>query len=420
MDTIEDLQVEPKSAGPHVAAALRKQARNAREAAERVVASGSRLNSRSRGASPRARADARRAAKPSESAREKPGSASAEQQSAVHDLRVALRRLRSMLRPARALFGEKRVRRLEARLKSYADATGALRDEEVLAQTLADLELEPDPRASLRTWCSRRARTERELRSAVVSRLRREAEIDAGRSLNGGSARPNGSSLPGSRANRSGSEDASSAGRDVRLSELVAELEALLARSPGKKRRELFDGTLAKFAFRSITEALEGMRALGVLEATDVAGLHKLRIRYKRLRYVAEAFGGPLGDDARVIAKAAEKLQKRLGHVHDLDVAIVRMRRAWGLPSEMRSAVVRALEDARERSARRALRDHADEGAYIDAAFEALRELVLAMDARGSGLAPNGAAADLLRSKGGRGERRARSAKVRSTEPPDP
>src|SRR4051794_38610615 len=55
---------------------------------------------------------------------------------AIHDFRVAIRRLRSVLRPVRPVYGRRRMRALAEGLKRVADATGTLRDEEVLRETL--------------------------------------------------------------------------------------------------------------------------------------------------------------------------------------------------------------------------------------------------------------------------------------------
>src|SRR5690349_1197711 len=75
---------------------------------------------------------------------------------AVHDFRVALRRLRTFLRPARRLYGRSRMRRFEAELRHHAEASGALRDEEVLRATLMALALKPTWRLSIDRWLAQR------------------------------------------------------------------------------------------------------------------------------------------------------------------------------------------------------------------------------------------------------------------------
>ena len=89
---------------------------------------------------------------------------------------------------------------------------------------------------------------------------------------------------------------------------------------------------------------------------SDVEGMHKLRIRIKRLRYAIELL---IGDDAPTEAalKAASKLQKRLGELHDVDEALARTGRSWGLPREVRASIASGLRALRIETERKAQRD---------------------------------------------------------------
>ena len=60
---------------------------------------------------------------------------------AIHDYRVALRRLRTLLRAAAPLFKRGPMERLFDGLRRFARAAGAVRDEEVLAETLNEITL---------------------------------------------------------------------------------------------------------------------------------------------------------------------------------------------------------------------------------------------------------------------------------------
>jgi CHAD domain-containing protein len=76
---------------------------------------------------------------------------------AIHDLRVAIRRLRTMLKMARPLFGRWHA---DVVRKAFADvmkATGDLRDEEVLEETLDGLSDHP----AFTTWVRARSARER-------------------------------------------------------------------------------------------------------------------------------------------------------------------------------------------------------------------------------------------------------------------
>ena len=219
---------------------------------------------------------------------------------AVHDFRVALRRLRSLLRPARALYGEQRTREIERALRDVAATTGALRDEEVLRETLTTLALAPRTRATLTRWLARRERREGGQRRRVARGL-------------------------------AGAEGA-------RLAGALEALEALLA----APKRALSTRRLARRVLRASAKQIA---ALAREPVTDVVAMHELRIRWKRVRYFSELLervGAPLA-----LAKPAAQLQKRLGELHDLDEALVRVRRARSLDRRAQAAVLVALGRAR-------------------------------------------------------------------------
>src|SRR5918997_329950 len=80
--------------------------------------------------------------------------------------------LSDALRAPRKIYGKKRLVAISEGLKRYADVTSALRDEEVLRQTLADLKLPEKIRATVDGWLARRAKQERVRRGDVVRLLR--------------------------------------------------------------------------------------------------------------------------------------------------------------------------------------------------------------------------------------------------------
>lgn len=240
---------------------------------------------------------------------------------AIHDFRVALRRLRTWLRPARKVFGKRRLKEIGGELRRFAQATGALRDEEVLRETLAALELPPKPRAELAAWLVQRARQERVRRRGVVSLLR-ATEATAG--------------APS-------------------LGQALAHLERRLGRS----RHE--DLGVEELAATTLSGAFVAVQELVGAEPRDATAMHELRIRFKRLRYTADLFTPILGERGEVVARSAARMQKRLGELHDLDEALARIARARGLSEVTVRSVRRALARARAARCERVHKERAEE-----------------------------------------------------------
>lgn len=227
---------------------------------------------------------------------------------AIHDLRVAMRRLRTLLRMARRLFGRWHADVVRRAFRDVMRATGALRDEEVLEETLTGLHDRPEFHAFLR---ARKAR-ERKLRRAVVTRIER-GELDRARLL----------------------------------------LKALLV-FPVRPRLEV---ELARFARRTVERARLGVEERRDVAPDDVLGMHELRIAYKELRYSIELLADALPIDARALLEPATVFQKRLGELHDVDVAIDVVKAARALPEDVRSGVLEALRTKRDRRVARYLRE---------------------------------------------------------------
>jgi CHAD domain-containing protein len=224
---------------------------------------------------------------------------------AIHDFRVVLRRLRSLLKPARDLYGPFPTEAVRAALKTVADASGDLRDEEVLLQTLASLDLPGHVRPDLDAWLTLRKQREVQLRSSFLAHL--------------------------------------ASGQAHRAADL---LDALLL-LPVKPSRDL---PLEVFALRTLKKAERRVRRWVIHDLSSVEELHRLRILYKRLRYAAEELAGVLPPLLAARAPVAARFQKILGDVHDLDVAFAAVESAaLGLPLELRLALRGALERRRAR-----------------------------------------------------------------------
>ena len=234
---------------------------------------------------------------------------------AIHDLRVAIRRLRTMLKMARPLFGRWHA---DVVRKAFADvmkATGDLRDEEVLEETLDGLSDDP----AFTVWLRSRAARERKLRRAVITRIE-QGELDRARLM----------------------------------------LKALLV-FPFDPARSM---DLSKFARRTVERARRTVERGRDVPASDMLGLHALRISYKELRYSIELLAEALPLDSRAMLEPAVVFQKRLGEIHDVDVAAEVLRHARTLPVAARDEASSALARVRDKRIGKYLRELDPLGAH--------------------------------------------------------
>ena len=110
------------------------------------------------------------------------------------------------------------------------------------------------------------------------------------------------------------------------------------------------DRSLAKLAQKAVAAALLKVTQLGAVPTGDAAALHQLRIAYKGVRYAAEILGSALPAGAVALAESAARFQKRLGEIHDLDVAASVIRRSKLLPPGDKERGLLALQGARRRA----------------------------------------------------------------------
>lgn len=289
----------------------------------------------------RVRADARRVVTASEQ-----GEGAEPDAEAVHDFRVSLRRLRTLLKPARRIYGRRRLRPVAEGLREFARATGALRDEEVLRETLTALDLDEAARAAVAGWVAQRARREREARAHIVELLQQDRPDDTGATQ---------VDAPAEGETGATQADAPAEGERLRLEPHLARLERRISRRKARKR-----GAEA-LARRAIGDALDDVRALAASDPGDGAAMHALRIRFKRLRYSAETFSPLFGERAERTAKSASRMQRRLGQLHDADEALAQMTTAEALAPDARAAVLEALAAERARLAHKATEELARE-----------------------------------------------------------
>jgi CHAD domain-containing protein len=163
---------------------------------------------------------------------------------AIHDFRVAIRRLRSILATTRSLYEPKRIKALNKQIKRFADGCGALRDEEVLSETLARVVLDDTTRDQLSRWL--------DSRKSHQSEMNREA------------------------AQLAGSTD------------LHECLTAITRATTPEASRATVTLTLGSFCRKQLDKATARVESLLPAETSDSEGLHRLRIAFKRQRYTAE------------------------------------------------------------------------------------------------------------------------------------
>lgn len=230
---------------------------------------------------------------------------------AIHDLRVAIRRLRTLLKMSRKLFGRWHTDVVRGAFAEIMRATGDLRDEEVLEETLEGV-AEEAGEPELEAWLKERRAREEELRREVVARIQR-GDLDRARLM----------------------------------------LKALLV-FPVEPER---NAALTRFARRTVERARRDVEDKRDADVADVTAMHELRIAYKVLRYSIELLADALPIDARAQLEPATVFQRRLGDLHDADVAIEVITNADGLSTAARQRVLAALAALRSKRVYKYLRE---------------------------------------------------------------
>lgn len=234
--------------------------------------------------------------------------AHADDDEAVHDLRVAIRRMRTLLKMSRKVFGPWHTNAVREAFAQVMRATGELRDEEVLEETLAGMAKDP----SYDVWLDQRKVREARLRRNVIARIER-GDLDRARLM----------------------------------------LKALLVFPIDPDR----NADLSRFARRTVERARRKVEGKRDVEVEDVTGMHDLRIAYKELRYSIELLEDALPIDARALLEPATVFQKRLGELHDVDVAMDVVKHAKGLHGEAREEALASLQRLRDKRVSKYLRE---------------------------------------------------------------
>lgn len=234
--------------------------------------------------------------------------ASKNDEDAVHDLRVSIRRMRTLLKMSRGLFGRWHTDVVREAFAEVMRATGELRDEEVLEETLQGAASGP----AYDAWLRARKPREAKLRRNVIQRIER-GDLDRARIM----------------------------------------LKALLV-FPVDPDESV---ELARFARRAVERARRKVESRRDADVEDAAAMHELRIAYKELRYSIELLVDALPIDTRAQLEPATVFQKRLGELHDVDVATDVVRTATDLPNATREQALSRLAEIRAKRVHKYLRE---------------------------------------------------------------
>ena len=161
------------------------------------------------------------------------------------------------------------------------------------------------------------------------------------------------------------------------VKKLIRKLERVSQCAPDEDKEAKKEGRKgdANGAWRGVLAARLLRRAKALRAALDGAGhlyapdrIHAVRISTKKLRYVLEIARDASVPGAAALVRTLKRQQERLGHLHDLQMLLKRVREAEGLPTVgARVNELEAYADALERECRR-----------LHAAFVEHREELLA------------------------------------------
>jgi CHAD domain-containing protein len=227
----------------------------------------------------------------------------------IHQSRVSMRRIRSNLRTFRLLLDPAWGTALRAELAWYGNALGRSRDLDLLATLVA----ERGPDVLDRTEVARMG--------AVIGWRRQEVE----RELATEQAGP----------------------RRLQLTQQMM----ILWEGPEFKAKAARPASevLPAMLHRSWRD-VRGVARTARKDPSD-AHLHQLRIRLKDLRYGAETVALVEGTPARKTARAAERLQSKLGNVHDIVFSIAWFEALAAEQPELADAAERMVAMQRDRGA---------------------------------------------------------------------
>lgn len=216
-----------------------------------------------------------------------PGARAGKDIEKVHEMRVATRRMRAAFQIFGPAYKKKGIKPLRAGLKETGQALGLARDLDVFVENLQQYQQtlpegeQGSFQASLELWAKKRRKAQKQmvayLDSKGYSQFKQALKKFVETEKQGIKALPEETSAP------------------YQLRHLAASL---------------------------IYEAYEQVRAYEtVLEGAPVETLHRLRISFKRFRYLLEFLQEVLGEEAQRVIKEVKTMQDHLGKLQDAEVA---------------------------------------------------------------------------------------------------
>jgi CHAD domain-containing protein len=226
---------------------------------------------------------------------------------AVHDLRVATRRLISTLELVDRLHPEANLRKARRTLKRQLELFGPLRDVQVQLLTIEKM-LPSFP--ELEEFSQVLAKRERQLKQRLRLELKR---------LKTGKLRKS-------------------------IATAASQL-ATLPNTPAMRRQHRAEAILAiETAFDRVIERKQA------ITPTDGASIHRMRVAFKKFRYMVEALGPLRGHTTGKQLKAMNAFQGSMGDIQDAEVLLANVQdfaRVRGTDGEL--ALARALEELSRR-----------------------------------------------------------------------
>jgi CHAD domain-containing protein len=226
---------------------------------------------------------------------------------AVHDLRVATRRLISTLDLVGSILPDADLRKTRRALKKQLDMFGPLRDVQVQLLTI-DKMLPSFP--ELREFDNFLVKRERKLMQRLGIELQR---VKAGKIRKG-------------------------------IAVATRQLEALLDTPTVQQERWIDAIQAVETTFTRVVERQQG------IDPTDSATIHRLRVAFKKFRYMVEALAPMLDLVSRKQLKAMNAFQGSMGDIQDADILLTSV---WTFAHkrgpESQAALAHALEELSRR-----------------------------------------------------------------------
>jgi CHAD domain-containing protein len=222
---------------------------------------------------------------------------------AVHDLRVATRRLISTLVLVDHIHPETKLRKARRALKKQLDTFGPPRDVQVQLLSIEKM-LPSFP----------------ELQEFYDSLMKREHKLGQRLSVD----------LKGIKTGKI----------KARVARAAGQLESLLDTPAAQQEKRAEAIQAVEIAFNRVVERKQA------IDPSDSASIHRMRVAFKKFRYLVESLGPVLSYVTSTQLKAMDAFQGRMGDIQDAEVLLTSVRTfASKRGTECEAALAHALEE---------------------------------------------------------------------------